>query len=138
MKKLLLTLALMLGLGTTSLKADNFYVAGFAGTNWIQDYLKHIDLNTKIGYTYGGSFGYKWACSGWRVEGEFAYRKNTINHFKFRRFSTGAHGRQSYTSGMGNIFYDFCLPNTWITPFIGPVLAGMNKKLTSSIIIFMV
>lgn len=126
--------AMMLGLGMTSLKADNFYVGGFAGANWIQDYTKNYDFSYKVGYTYGGAFGYRWACSGWRVEGEFTYRKNTIKHMSIRHLNLefSNHGHQSYWSGMGNIIYDFCLPQTWITPFIGVGAGWYEQKINVS------
>lgn len=119
MKKLLFLAALLLGCATTSLKADSFYIGGFAGANWIQSNVHHFEFHYRTGYMFGGNFGYRWDCTGFRVEGEYSYRKNRITGINFNGFSLGHHGHQRYYAGMGNIYYDFCLPDTYVTPFVG-------------------
>lgn len=119
MKNFLFAALLLCGLATTSLKADSFYVGAFGGGVWIQDDLDYFDLDYHPGYTYGGSAGYQWSCSGWRVEGEFAYTRNRIKRFEFGPIEFRVHGRQSYYQGMGNIIYDFCIPTSYCHPFVG-------------------
>lgn len=132
MKKLLLLTGLLAVFSCSFLKADNFYVGGFTGGNWIQDNEHHINLDYKAGYIIGGNFGYRWTCSGWRIEGEYSYRKNRIKHIKFDNISLSVHGHQRYYLGMGNLIYDFYLPNTYVTPYIGGGVGWYEQRINIS------
>lgn len=131
MKKLLLIAALLLGLNATPapLKADCFYVGGFAGANWIQSNVHHFDFSYKTGYMLGGNFGYRWSCTGFRIEGEYSYRKNRITQIRFNGFHLGVHGHQRYYAGMGNLYYDFCVPDSYVTPFVGAGVGWYDQRI---------
>lgn len=132
MKKFLLIAGMMAAMSFSSLKADNFYVSGFTGGNWIQDNEHHIDFNYRAGYIIGGNFGYRWTCSGWRIEGEYSYRKDRIKNVRFDHKRVGVHGHQRYYLGMGNLLYDFYLPDTYVTPFIGAGLGWYDQRINFS------
>lgn len=111
----------LLGLASVPLHADNFYVAGFAGGNYIQSNVDALKYHYDWGYITGGNIGYRWSCSGWRLEGEYSFRKDRIRAIHRDHAKHGAEvlAHQNYYAGMGNIYFDFYLPNTWLTPFIG-------------------
>ncbi|MCB1114134.1 MAG: porin family protein [Chlamydiia bacterium] len=129
MKKFLILALATLGLKATSLTADNFYVSAFGGGTYIQDDEKYIDFTYNLGYTYGGSMGYRWGCSGWRVEAEFAYSKNRIKRIEGFGFDLDVNAHQSYYRGMGNIIYDFCIPTSYAHPFVGVGAGWYQQKI---------
>jgi opacity protein-like surface antigen len=119
MKKFFWLTACMIAMSLNALYADNFYVAGFAGANYIQDN-SDLKYHYTMGYMMGGNVGYRWQCSGWRIEGEYSYRKSRIKHRRHESFSgRSVYAHQIYYAGMGNLYYDFFLPNTWLTPYVG-------------------
>lgn len=125
MKNFLLSFSLLVG----ALHADNFYVGGFAGINYIQDNTKLL-YHYNMGYMTGGNVGYRWYCSGWRIEGEYSYRKSRIKHRrKEDHEGKHVHAHQIYYAGMGNLYYDFYLPNTWLTPYIGGGVGWYQERI---------
>jgi opacity protein-like surface antigen len=130
MKKLILATLAFLSFNAATLQSDNFYVSAFGGGLWIQDCEKHIDFTYNVGYTYGGSLGYRWGCSGWRVEAEFAYRNNRIKEIETRFFQYKTKSHQSYYTGMGNIIYDFCIPTSYVHPFVGVGAGWYQQRIT--------
>lgn len=134
MKKFLFTLVLMCVAGaqglyaneycSTSCQNQGFYVGGFGGANWLHQ-RKIPEIKTDVGYTGAGAVGYKFE-NGIRIEGEGAYRRNTLklkhSHCK---------GHTSATSGMVNVLYDFDT-GICVTPYIGGGLGYSHLKAHAS------
>lgn len=103
---------------------NEFYVNLFGGANFIQSSMSSgVRNNYKTGYIVSSSLGYSW-CYGLRLEGEYAYRRNSLKsiHFFGRTFSISGHFQSS--SYMANVLWDLPLRrwgcDFWkIRPFVG-------------------
>lgn len=101
-----------------------YYAKISGGVNFLQtDRRGEIDYDFETGFIVSGSLGCR-LCYGFRLEAEYAYRRNCANnvHFFGRTFSVGGHFQSS--SYMANLIWDIPLEN-WgcyfygIQPFIG-------------------
>lgn len=100
------------------LQADNAYLSGYGGFNWLDTDCSPIQ--TRTGYIVGVELGWR-LCNGFRFEVEGAYRNNRKN--------TNTHSRHTQTySVLGNILYDFegfgCYS---IAPYIGAGAGGASE-----------
>lgn len=123
MKKIILAITAAIAFITpAAMQAEGFYAGAIGGLNFIQDDVKHLDLDYDAGYQVGIVGGYAW-CNGIRTEAEISYRRNKLDHIKYRteegRYKSHhlcAHTRSF--AYMANVLYDISTP--WeITPFIG-------------------
>lgn len=99
---------------------NNLYVNGFAGANFLQaKYIK--SKNLKTGYVLSAALGYR-LNYGFRVEGEYAFRRNSIKQqHRYLSVYRLNHMYAQTSSYMVNALWDvplskFCLN---IHPFIG-------------------
>lgn len=137
MKKLacLLTAFLYLILSFKPLEAafdlSAFYGSVQGGVQFLdQARLNHINTNAKTGYFVGGALGYK-SCYGFRLEGEVAYRRNSLHTLKIRSFDIAfdqpGRGHLDSVSYLANFLYDipvcFCA-----TPYVGIGLGYAHSR----------
>lgn len=130
MKKYMFALIALTSVLVSSIHAnecfdEGLYVGGFVGVNFL-DIGKGSGI--KPGFIAGASLGYKFENSI-RIEGEFAYRRNT-----FKRHYHSWHSYSSYMKGscetyavMGNIYYDFDLDCDF-TPYIGQGIGYAHNR----------
>jgi opacity protein-like surface antigen len=111
----------------TSCQNEGWYVGGYGGANWLHQN-KHREIKTDAGYTGAGAVGYKFE-NGIRVEGEVAYRRNTVKAKHSGDFHCKGH--TTATSGMANVLYDFNT-GTCVTPYIGGGLGYTHLKAHAS------
>lgn len=112
--------------GACSCWDGNFYVGGFGGANWLNfDRTHGIKPKMKVGGAGALSLGYKFN-NGLRLEGEVAYRRNSIHGkdwLKKAHYADAKLSGSSYSwAYMANILYDFdcfseCLTN--VVPYVG-------------------
>lgn len=99
---------------------NNLYVNGFAGANFLQ--VKHVkSKNLKTGYVLSAALGYH-LNYGFRVEGEYAFRRNSIKqHHRYRSVYKMKHVYAQTSSYMANALWDVPLSKLCfnLRPFIG-------------------
>lgn len=115
----------------------NFYGKIFGGANFLQNTaLNGNKSKYHTGYTVAGSLGYCW-CYGLRVEGEYAYRRNTIRKIHFFGQGASKHGHFQTSSYMANLLWDLPL-SSWgytfcnIRPFVGGGIGYDLQQMHSS------
>lgn len=117
--------------------ATNFYAKIFGGANFLQD--TEIERNKSdydTGYIIAGSLGYCWHY-GLCLEGEYAYRRNTISKIHFFNEGCSKHGHFQTSSYMVNLLWDVplsaCGCICWdIRPFIGAGIGYDCQQMHSS------
>lgn len=89
--------------------AQNFYMKIFSGPNFL-DTRKRDGVSSRYdtGFIVSGSLGFRW-CYGLRVEGEYAYRHNSLNRLHFLQRSFKFHGQLRTSSYMANLLWDLPL-----------------------------
>lgn len=129
MKKFLLTLTALVAMtaGSVAQACDGFYAGAFGGANWVTDTVSHVDFDFDTGYTGALSAGYGWD-NGCRVEGEYSYRHNDLDHVKFLGQKFPVKGSTQSHSYMVNGFYDYSIDNCLITPFVGAGIGYANQS----------
>lgn len=114
-----------------------FYGKAFGGANFLQNTtLNRNKPKYHTGYIVAGSLGY---CSyyGLRVEGEYAYRRNTIRKIHFFGQGSSNRGHFQTSSYMANLLWDLPL-SSWgyafcnIRPFIGAGIGYDSQQMHSS------
>lgn len=96
---------------------EGVYAGVLGGVNF-QNYRKHhVDLDMNTGYMVGGFAGYKFS-SSLRLEAELAFRRNSVENFKYQEQLFDAHGHTDTRSIMANVLYDFDFNPMW-TPYVG-------------------
>lgn len=99
-------------IGFMPLQADewccepSFYGKIWSGANFLESTSNlgnHASYET--GYLISGSFGYRF-CSDFRVEAEYAYRRNAINKIRFFTEGNSKRGHFQTSSFMANLFWD--------------------------------
>jgi opacity protein-like surface antigen len=101
-----------------------FYAEVFGGANFLQTEKRHgVKSDFDTGYIVSGSLGYRW-CYGFRLEAEYAYRRNTFRKLHFYGEDFRTHGHFQSSSYMGNLIWDLPLSDwgcgCWdLQPFIG-------------------
>lgn len=106
MKNMFFLFTALLGLSlSTAIKADEGPYAGIiAGANWINETShktlhNHVRVDYKTGYLVGATLGWTW-CNNFSLEAEFAYRKNNVDHVKFKdRHHDGRHNDKHSAKG---------------------------------------
>lgn len=112
-----------------------FYAKVFTGANFLDNCKKYDGNKTtyKTGYIVAASLGF---CLnyGFRLEAEYAYRRNSISKIHFYGQGVSKHGHTQVSSYMGNLLWD--LPQScafWnIQPFIGAGLGYDFQQAHSS------
>lgn len=116
---LILTLCFFVSPGFAEF-CDPFYAEILGGANFLQTSKRDgIKTHYNTGYIVSGSIGYRWLY-GFRLEGEYAFRKNTLRKGNFFGRSFTLHGHFQSSSYMGNLIWD--LPSCYfcnIQPFLG-------------------
>lgn len=115
----------------------NFYARILGGFNFLQNTsINHNKSSYNTGYVISGSLGYSWRY-GLRLEAEYAYRRNCINHIHFFNQGFSNHGYSQASSYMANLLLDlpisFCkgaLRN--INPYIGAGIGYDFQRMHSS------
>lgn len=126
--------------------SGEIYVGAFGAGNWISaDKWRCSKQSYDGGYAVTGFAGYRW-CEGWRIEGEFGYRRNILHRFKFD-FGSSCDScfqpfYESYLckkpalkqwSGMVNVLYEMdpCAWNCFscCIPYCGVGLGVANQKI---------
>lgn len=107
----------------------NVYAKILGGANFLQKNNSHSTFKT--GYLVAGSVGYS-SCYGLSIEGEYAFRKNTIKKISFAGEGSSNHGYFQTSSYMANLLWDVpCI--LWnIEPFIGAGIGYDSQRLHSS------
>lgn len=126
--------------GQCDSSCGRFYVGGFGGADWVNiDRLeKHYDVKSNVGFTGGASLGYKFN-NGFRVEGEVAYRRNSLDgKHHVKGYSSESdhhrpHGSMHAWTYMGNVLYDFdqvseYIPN--VVPYVGVGAGYIQDEIT--------
>lgn len=102
----------------------NFYAKILGGANFLQSTSNDGNKAAhQTGYIIAGSLGYSWQY-GFRVEGEYAFRRNAIRKIDFYIEGFSKRGYFQTSSYMANLLWDVPLPSWgcafWnIQPFIG-------------------
>lgn len=130
MKKYMLVLLVLTSTLVCSVNANEccdagLYVGGFGGVNFL-DLSKSLGMKT--GFIGGASLGYKFENSI-RVEGEFAYRRNTFSKSRNHGFGyiQRIKGSCETYSVMANMYYDFDLDCNF-TPYIGQGIGYAHNR----------
>lgn len=116
---------------------QSFYAKVFGGANFLQDTtISGNKSKYDTGYIIAGSLGYAWHY-GLRLEGEYAYRRNTISKIHFFGEGCSKHGHFQTSSYMGNLLWDvplsLCGCPCWdIRPFIGAGIGYDSQQMHSS------
>ncbi len=136
MKKLFLSLMCVFAVGSafaTPFSYSNVYVDGFAGLNFVNGYNRHgLQIDYNAGYAIGGSVGY--ALSPFvRIEGEGAYRENSIDELWIKGTRLSASGKIKKATLMANGFVNFPMIDEVFTPYVGLGLGGRWDRETLAI-----
>lgn len=115
----------------------NYYVKVFSGANFLQNTeINGNNASYNTGYIIAGSLGYCW-CYGLRLEGEYAYRRNTISKIDFFTEGSSKHGHFQTSSYMANLLWDVPL-SSWgcalwnIQPYVGAGIGYDNQQMHAS------
>lgn len=108
------------------------YVGGEAGavflsTSTFTDPGGDFDLKTKTGFGLGLLGGMDFGT--YRVEGEFAYRRNNMKEGSDSSGTTSLGGDYSSMALMVNGYYDFRMVSPTVVPYIGGGLGGARLSL---------
>lgn len=112
---------------------SHFYAKILGGVNFLQNTsISDNRASYNTGYIVSASVGY-YLCSDFRVEAEYAYRRNRINHIHYFTEGHSKNGHFRTSSLMANLFWDipacgFCN----IQPFIGGGLGYDFQQMHSS------
>lgn len=131
MKKTILHLVIfILVAAKAQAQETNFYAKIFGGANFLQNTtITGNKSKYDTGYIIAGSLGYHW-CYGLRLEGEYAYRRNSIKKIHFFGEGSSNRGRFQTSSCMANLLWD--LPLWDIRPFIGAGIGYDFQRMHSS------
>lgn len=131
MKKLFVILAALFTLTlfktTHAIDIEGPYVSVISGLNFLEYDKHHIKTDFKVGWIAALDMGYRF-CSGFRVEGEVAYRRNVLKWIKpFHQKPLRIRGRVHVWSFMARGLYE--LPFTWrLTPYLGVGIGYDNGR----------
>ncbi len=115
---LLMSLSIFMAADASCYGGSCYYAKFFSGANFMQT-AKKISANKptyQTGYNISASLGYCWQY-GLRLEGEYAYRKNTIREIDFFGEGFSKHGQVKVSSYMANVLWDLPL-SLWGCPFL--------------------
>jgi opacity protein-like surface antigen len=123
--------------GFSYLNKSNFFAKIFGGVNFLQN--TAIDGNTSkyhTGYIISSSVGYCW-CYGLSLEGEYAFRRNTVKKIHFDEEGFAKHGHFQTSSYMANLLWNMSLSSRKcsfgnIQPFIGAGIGYDFQRMHSS------
>lgn len=115
----------------------NFYGKILGGANFLQNTAVGGNKTTfKTGYIIAGSLGYCWRY-GFRLEAEYAFRRNAIRKIHFFGEGYSKHGHFQASSYMANLLWDLPL-SSWgcacgdIQSFIGAGIGYDFQQMYSS------
>jgi opacity protein-like surface antigen len=105
-----------------------YYLDIFGGANFLQTEKKDgVSPRYRPGYLISGSLGKRYGL-GFRLEAEYAYRRNALKRIQFRDQSLSLHGHFQSFSYMINLLWDFPLFDLCgIRPFVGAGI-GYDKE----------
>jgi opacity protein-like surface antigen len=94
-----------------------FYAEIFSGANFLDNTaIEGNKSKYNPGYIIACSLGYSW-CYGLRLEGEYAFRRNTIEKIHFFEEGVSKHGHFQTSSFMFNLLWDLPL-SSWMCEFL--------------------
>lgn len=129
--KILLLLCVIPALSWSSEEDPSFYAKIWSGAHWLQNTsLDHNRASYKTGFLVSGSLGYRF-CSDFRVEAEYAYRRNAISKIDFFAEGDSRSGHFKTSSYMANLFWDlpYC---EFFNPFVGAGIGYDSQKMHAS------
>lgn len=132
MRNYLMTILSAIGIfaATTTVEAtpqSGPYASVLGGVSFFDaDNVNHLHLDTSTGYMLGGALGYKF-CSPIRVEGEFAYRHNTIDSIRYMGEKYDVDFNINTYTYMFNAYYDIETGSP-ITPYFGAGLGYVHSE----------
>ncbi len=101
--------------------------AAFLSTSTFTDPGGDFDLKTKTGFGLGLLGGFDFGT--YRVEGEFAYRRNNMKEGSDSSGTTPLGGDYSSMALMVNGYYDFRMVSPTVVPYLGAGLGGARLSL---------
>ena len=115
---------LLAGIGTAA--AQSFYAGAYGGAGIAHDSDTTnsaapgvpITISSNIGYAVGGFAGYDFG-SGFRVEGELAYRRNSLDEQSALGTTLQMQGDAATLALMANGVYEFQTGGSALMPYIG-------------------
>jgi opacity protein-like surface antigen len=131
MKKLFILLAALCALALPktiqAMDLEGPYISGISGLSFLNYDKQHIRTDFRIGWMGGLDLGYRF-CSGFRVEGEVAYRRNVLHRIKpYHQKFVRTKGNVQVWSFMARGLYE--LPFDWhVTPYLGAGVGYDNGR----------
>jgi len=119
---LMLVVFIVLGLASTAFAAEGMYVKVFGGLGILADStlsepgFTDVEMESDAGFNFGGAVGYGIGMA--RIEGEVAYRLNSLDAFSSMGLSVPGDGDFEAVSFMANAYLDI-IPSGNISPYIG-------------------
>jgi outer membrane protein OmpA-like peptidoglycan-associated protein len=129
-------LAIAAPLVASDVCAQTYYIGGQAGWTSLEDQsaratgLPVAHARYDSGYAIGARGGIEWG--PWRIEEEYTYRSNDLNHLDAAGISPGVNGSRQSHAIMTNVLYDIDLSRFgWnigmpITPHVGAGIGAVN------------
>ena len=127
-------LALVVTLFATGASAQTYYIGGQAGWSSLEDQTSRVSglptahARFDSGYAVGGRAGLEWG--PWRLEEEYTYRNNDLNHLDAAGINPGVNGSRQSHAIMTNVLYDINLGNWgWnvpVTPHVGVGIGAVD------------
>ncbi|WP_372006369.1 outer membrane beta-barrel protein [Tistrella mobilis] len=108
-------------LGGANMETDTSFTSGLAGGKIEQEFKTGFGVLGAVGYDFGRVA--QWG--GFRTELEIGYRQNNIDsHSVGGVDQPDSNGKSKVWSGMLNVYHDFYLPASRLTPYLGLGVGG--------------
>jgi len=111
---------------------SNYYATFVGGANFkpeVPSTYEEFKVKTSYspGYILSAAIGSR--IGPFRMEGEFAARRNTLHKLKIEEFKVKLKGNLRTITGMANIYYDFDRFTWFVTPYVGIGLGYANTRM---------
>lgn len=125
--KLIKMLSLFMAFFFFPLDGVEYYTGFWAGSTYVKNKIKELDIDYTIGYSINSASGIKW-CQVIRTEIECMYRKNRIENIRLNNIKTDIGGNVTDIAIFANLIYEhpftFC-----IHPFVGAGIGWTYQKI---------